>query len=232
MYAIPGRRPERRPFEFPLLEDPEYRTAIVVLETAGSIHAVAENTLDVPHTAYLHGGLFRSSRRIPLAIEVVVRRIGGVVEAEYIGEPRPGGIVGRLLAPEGKTVTHVDRFILPSITQVEYRIGDSTHVCVTVAMTPLEDYRTRLFAVVNIRLPIPGWLVEPILKPLFLRIFRQDAFMLAKQAESIARFEGERFVSTEADVLGPHIHRMLKMAEGGDRGSAVETEIRRGKLFL
>ena len=85
----------------------------------GSIHAVAENALDVPHTAYLHGGLFRTSSGKPREIEVVVSRYADRVEAEYIGESRPSGLTGRLLAPGGGIVTHVDRFILPSITQVD-----------------------------------------------------------------------------------------------------------------
>ena len=44
-----------------------------------------------------------------------------------MGEPRPPGIVGRILSPSGGLVTHFDRFILPSIAQVEYRIGTENH---------------------------------------------------------------------------------------------------------
>ena len=57
----------------------------------------AENALDVPHTAFLHRGLFRSDgTRRP--IDVVIRRWHDRVEAQYIGEERPKGIVGWLLA--------------------------------------------------------------------------------------------------------------------------------------
>ena len=77
--------------------------------TAG-LHAALENTLDVPHTAFLHGGLFRGGRP-PVDIEVVVRHTADGVEAEYLGEPRPPGLAGRILAPEGGVVTHVDRFL-------------------------------------------------------------------------------------------------------------------------
>jgi hypothetical protein len=111
-------------------------------------------------------------------------------------------------------VEHFDRFLLPSIVQVEYRLGES-HLLVSAALTPEEDYLTQLHAVISFKLPIPGWLVTPFLKPIAMRIFKQDAAVLAKQTENIQRFGGEQYVSTEVDVLGPHILRLLRQAERG-----------------
>ena len=48
-----------------------------------------------------------------------------------------------------------------------------------------------------------------------MRIFRQDAEILKLQTESIEHFDGERYVSTEIDVLGGQIWRLLRMAEQG-----------------
>ncbi len=187
-----------------------------------TLFAALENTLDVPHTAFLHGGLFRTSAK-ESEIDVVVRRYADRCEAEFVGEPRPKGIAGRLLAPGGGVVTHVDRFLLPSIAQVEYRIGDASHLVVTSAMTPVDDFRTKLFVVATFRLPVPGWLVQPLFAPLAARIFKQDARILALQTENVRRFGGERFASTEIDVLGPQIWRLLKQAERGDAGPAQES---------
>jgi hypothetical protein len=99
-----------------------YSTGVEVLDADGSVHAVAENALDVPHTMYLHGGLFRKKGGGTVEREVEIRNYGDRVEAEYIGEDRPPGLAGLLLAPGGGVVKHVDRFILPSITEVDYRI--------------------------------------------------------------------------------------------------------------
>ena len=109
----------------------------------------------------------------------------------------------------------MDRFLLPSIAQVEYRLGDASHLVVTTAMTPVEDFRTRLFSAVTFRLPVPGWLVRPFLTPLGKHIFRQDARMLTLQAENVRRFGGERFATTELDALGPQIWRLLLQAARG-----------------
>jgi hypothetical protein len=147
-----------------------------------------------------------------------VRRHADRVEAEYLGEPRPPGLAARLLSPSGGVVEHVDRFLLPSIAQVEYRLGTENHFVVTTVMSPISDFSTRQFVVVAFRLRLPGWLLAPVLDPIAMRIFRQDAEMLARQSEIIERFGGEQFASTEIDVLGPHIWRLLKQAERGEPG--------------
>jgi len=210
--------PAREPFRFPLADDPRYATVHHDLRAPGSVHAVAENALDVPHTAFLHRGLFRNDGDRN-EIEVQVRRWHDRVEAEYIGEPRPEGILGRVLAPGGGVVQHFDRFVLPSIAQVEYRLGEQAHVWVCTALTPIGDYETHMWNVVSFKLgflpPKLGALAGEVLKPLGLQVLRQDIAMLRKQTATIERFGGERYVSTEIDVLGPHILRLLQQAERG-----------------
>lgn len=215
--AAAGTKPERPPFRFPCLDDRRYTTARREFQVTATMHAVLENTLDVPHTAFLHGGLFRTAKK-ENEIEVVVRRYADRVEAEFIGEPRPKGLAGRLLAPGGGVVVHFDRFLLPSIAQVEYRLGEDSHLIVTTAVTPVSDFETRLFAVVTFRLPVPGWLVRPFVTPIATHIFRQDARILTLQVINTQRFGGERFASTEIDVLGPQIWRLLKEAERSGAG--------------
>ncbi|HVW35244.1 MAG TPA: aromatic ring-hydroxylating dioxygenase subunit alpha [Acidimicrobiia bacterium] len=206
------------PFRFPCVDAPGYDTVRRALSASGTVHAVAENALDVPHTAFLHGGLFRGAGRAPVEIDVVVRTGADRIEAEYIGEPRPPGVAGRLLAPGGGVVQHWDRFLLPSIAQVEYRLEDN-HLLVTSALTPVSPTETRLHAAVTFSLRLPHGLIRALLPPLASLIFAQDARILRHQAGTIARFGGERFSSTDIDVLGPGMLRLLRRAE---RGAAPE----------
>ncbi len=215
VYSTPGAEPRCQPFRLPHLEEPGYTTVRRELEATGTLFAALENTLDVPHTAFLHGGWFRTSRKED-EIEVVVRRYADRCEAEYLGEPRPRGLAGRLLAPGGGVVTHRDRFLLPSIAQVEYRLASASHLVVSTAMTPVDDFHTRLFVAATFRLPVPGRLAGALLSPIATRIFQQDARILALQADNVRRFGGERFASTALDVLGPQIWRLLRRAERGD----------------
>ncbi len=218
----PGEAPPSTlPYRFTKAGAPGYTTVRQVVESPATLHATIENALDVPHTAFLHKGLFRTKSR-NITIEAHVTRTADRVVAEYLGEPRPPGVVARILSPSGGTVTHFDRFLLPSIAEVEYSIGTENHILVASAMTPVSDFVTRIFAVVSFKLRIPGALIRPFLHPLALAIFKQDAEILKLQTDTIQAFGGEQFASTEIDVLGRHIWRLLKAAERGEPSDAGE----------
>lgn len=220
VWGNPEVPPVGAPFAMPRL--PGYTEARRVVAAPGTLHATIENALDVPHTAFLHGGLFRTAQK-KNRITAVVRRYADRAECEYLGEPRPTGLVARLLAPSGGVVTHFDRFFLPSIAQVEYRLGDDTHFIVTSACTPVSDFETKLFALVQFKLArLPGALVKPLLEPFAKKIFAQDATMLKLQTDTIQRFGGEQFESTELDLLGPQIWRLMRDAERGQASAPAD----------
>jgi phenylpropionate dioxygenase-like ring-hydroxylating dioxygenase large terminal subunit len=221
--------PPHEPFALPELAR-GYARVVRMVEAPATLHATLENALDVPHTAFLHRGLFRGTGERH-EIRATVRRSADRVEVEYAGEPRPSGAVGFIHSPSGGTVEHWDRFILPSIAQVEYRLGRESHLTVTAFGTPVSDYVTRLYAVVDFRSPVPSFLVRPLLEPVALSIFRQDVRMLRAQTDTVQRFGGEQYMSTELDLIGPHVWRLLKQAEAGEHPSE-ETSVEREVRFL
>ncbi len=218
VYGTPDSEPKSEPHRFAMISDSRYTTVRRAVEAKGTLFSTIENALDVPHTAFLHRGLFRSESR-GITIRAEVQRTHDRVVAEYIGEPRPPGLVAKILSPSGGEVTHFDRFLLPSVAQVEYRIGEENHILVDSVMTPVDDFLTRVYAVVSYRMRLPSFLVQPALLPLALRVFGQDAAMLEKQTELIHHFGGEAFLSTEIDVLGKHIRRLMRAAERGETAS-------------
>ena len=227
VYPELDSEPSSEPFALPAV-GADYARVVREVETEGSLHATLENALDVPHTAFLHRGLFRGGKQNE--ISATVRRFADRVEVQYDGEPRPTGIAGRVLSPGGGIVLHWDRFILPSIAQVEYRLGQDVHFRVTSYCTPEADFRTRMWAVVEFKTRFPARAVARLLEPFALRIFGQDAHILRAQAANIRRFGGEQYMSTELDFLGPHIWRLLKQAEAGERGG--ETVVEHAVKFM
>jgi phenylpropionate dioxygenase-like ring-hydroxylating dioxygenase large terminal subunit len=226
VFATPGVAPAAGPFALPSLEGATQVRRVVTVESP--LHPALENALDVPHTAVLHRGLFRGSR-VPQRITARVTRTPDGLQAEYVGEPRPEGLAAKILAPSGGVVTHFDRFILPSIAQVEYRLGADAVFLVTSICTPVDEYLTRIQAVIAFRTRLPGWFVKPILAPFATRIFRQDAAILKAQADSLRRFGGEHYASTAIDVLGLQIARLLRHPDGedgpGDWSREIELEV-------
>ena len=223
--------PSRQPFRFPFLDDARYTTVRHTIDLPGTLHSTAENALDVPHTAFLHKGLFRTDGKRN-EIRVVVKRWDDRAEAEYIGEPRPEGVLGKMISPSGGTVTHFDRFILPCVAQVEYKLGEENHVMATTALTPLSEYNTRMFAAVTFRTRLPGTVAGRVLKPLALRILNQDARMLGHQTKRVHSFGGEQYSSTEIDLLGPSILKLMRQAEQGKRAQGTEPTVRELKMLV
>jgi len=221
VYGTPGPMPDSRPFRFRYLDDPRYLVVKYEVRAPAGVHAVAENALDVPHTAFLHAGLFRNDERRN-RIRCVVKRWADRVECQYIGEPRPPGLVGRLLAPSGGIVTHFDRFYLPSVVEVEYSLGEENHIVVNGACTPVTDTETRLFSVTAVRSRLPGWLIRPFVQPVALRIFDQDRRILSLQTQAMETFGDAAYASTDVDLLGPHILKLMHRAARGHVGEGGE----------
>jgi phenylpropionate dioxygenase-like ring-hydroxylating dioxygenase large terminal subunit len=231
VYMNCEEKPSSTPYRLPGITEPGYKNIRQSVEVEGTLLWTLENALDVPHTAFLHTGLFRGGGQTN-DIDVLVKRWSDRVEAHYFGEPRPSGIVARMLSPKAGEVKHVDRFILPSVVQVEYGLGEDAHFIVTTVCTPVADFRTKLYAVVSFKTPLPSWLITPFIRPLAMRVFKQDAAILRQQTDHVKRFGGEQFTSTEADVLGGDIWRLLKSAERNEDLSAEEPTERRLRLHI
>lgn len=195
------------------------------LRVNGTLHSTLENILDVPHTAFLHGGLFRTDDK-KHEIDTVVLRRQDSVTAEFIGEPRPEGLVGKVLSPSGGVVQHWDRFLMPSIAQVEYRIGNENHVLVTTVCTPVSEVVTDMHTVASVRTRLPIMPLVALAGPIAWRILGQDKEILEAQTQLVERFGGDRFSSTSIDLLGPYILHLLKKAEQGQLDDAIVREER------
>lgn len=212
--APKGVPPDAPPPELTGVDVPGYRTINLRLDVPGPMLAAVENALDVPHTSFLHRGLFRGrTERVPIA--VTVRHGADSVEAIFEGEPVPPGLLGRLLGGDGGVVEHTDRFVAPALAQVEYRL-DPHHIVLNAFYTPVDDDSCVLFAAAAFRLPIPTAVARAVVLPLARVVLNQDNRILRLQRETIGRFGGERFVNTPIDLLGPHILRLLRRLERGE----------------
>src|SRR5207302_5725217 len=106
-----GAEPTGRPFPLPKLQG----ETVFPCDLDCTLHAALENTLDVPHTAFLHRGIFRGASEAS-QITAVRREVPGGLEVQYLGEPIGFGPIRR--RDNGSlTFDHWDRFFMPSIAQ-------------------------------------------------------------------------------------------------------------------
>ena len=90
VYATPGADPDSEPYRLPQADEPGYTTVCQSVDFPGGLLATVENALDVPHTAFLHRGLFRGGGKTN-RIEVEVRRGATWAEAETSESRTPRG---------------------------------------------------------------------------------------------------------------------------------------------
>jgi len=221
--------PDTPPFHFPHCGDAGWKTFFMQTRFEAPVEACLENFLDVPHTIYVHPGLFRSREQQPAVARV--RRRATSVEAEFLNEKPLEGIGPRLFFPRHTTMRHTDEFLLPSITHVTYAFGDEHAFLITSQCTAREEFITDVTTAITWRLPAPAWLVGPFARWYCRRVIQQDVDILKTLGQELQQ-NGATYISTAADLLGVHIRGLRKqLADGtlpaGDTVSEVEeTELR------
>lgn len=210
MWGEPGAEPTRQPPALPVVDGPGAGETVLRCDLDATLRACLENALDVPHTAFLHRGLFRGGRTRTITAQR--RPITDGVEVRYVGEPVGMGPI-RLAEDSGRTFDHWDRFLLPSIAQIEYAVQGWFRVVNTILHLPLSPFRTRAWFVVRFASRLPAPVVRAAVRQQGRRILRQDAGALARQTEQTHRFDGERYASTDLDLLGTAIWRLLRHAQ-------------------
>ena len=216
--------PHRDPYRLRVLGDGANVGEVVFQRDIDcTMHAALENALDVPHTAFLHGGLFRKSGQGP-RVQAERNDLPDGVEVRFVGEP---AAFGPLRLPNA-TFDHWDRFLMPSIAQIEYRVGDAVRIMNNILHLPLSAKRTRAWFVLRFRSPLPARALAPIIRARGKKILEQDVTMLEAQTANATRFGGERYTSTDLDLLGNAIWRLLRQAERAEGKAIEETSVEIG----
>jgi phenylpropionate dioxygenase-like ring-hydroxylating dioxygenase large terminal subunit len=207
-----GEPPAAGPFHFPHHGEEGWSTVFLHTRFRAPVEACLENFLDVPHTIFVHPGLFRSSRL--RRTRVRLQRLPDGVEAEFLDEAPLAGFGPRLMFPRGTVMRHTDRFILPSISRVDYAFGEDYRFIITSQCTQREEHTVDVVTAITWRLPVPRWIARPFIGWYCRRVIRQDVDTLAVIGRQIERF-GNTCLQTAADLLGRHISRLRRRAAEG-----------------
>lgn len=161
-----------------------------------------ENFIDVPHTAFVHEGIFRNSEGH--AIDTRIQRNNGVVEIEYLKESNNLGSMSWFLNPSKGKVIHIDRFIMPNITHVIYRFPSGWEYLITSQSIPVRSDETLVYTDITYNFgfwtPFAAWMIKRQAQKAIV----QDMEVLQDQQEVIAR-SGGAFINMPCDI----IHRLI-----------------------
>jgi phenylpropionate dioxygenase-like ring-hydroxylating dioxygenase large terminal subunit len=163
-----------------------------------SLANCVENYIDVPHTAYVHRGIFRKPKGEE--IRTSVTRADGEVHISYHGERLNLGTFGWFLNPQGKEIVHTDHFYAPNVTSVHYHLPCGYRYSITSQSIPVSPMETLVYTDISYDFgfwtAFAGWLVRRQAE----KVIMQDIEILNEQGTNIEKY-GERFYPTSADAI-------------------------------
>jgi phenylpropionate dioxygenase-like ring-hydroxylating dioxygenase large terminal subunit len=197
----------------PHYRQPGWATVRVINRFQNTVTNCAENFIDIPHTAFVHPGVFRQSRR--QMIEMTVERRGGSVFVEYRNETNNLGWFSRFLNSDRHEIRHSDSFHMPNVTCVEYDMGKHRRLFITSQSVPETENSTLVYTDVTYNYGIWNRLTRPLVWWTAQHIIRQDVEILAIQNEVIQKY-GQQFANTPADTIHVFVESIQKCLEEGN----------------
>jgi len=171
-----------------------------------------ENFIDVPHTAFVHKGVFRKSVNRPIRTEIV--RSGGAVTIDYQNESSNIGSLSWFLNPSKGQVVHIDQFIMPNITHVIYRLPSGWEYSITSQSVPLSDFETIVYTDITYQFGFWTKLAAPIVKRQAKKVIAQDLEVLKDQSDVLQR-GFTTFINMPCDVIHVLISEIREALEQG-----------------
>jgi phenylpropionate dioxygenase-like ring-hydroxylating dioxygenase large terminal subunit len=172
---------------------------------ANTVTNCVENFIDIPHTAFVHTGIFRTTQgqRIVASIE----RKQGAVHVVYHNERANLGTWRWFLNPRGKEIQHTDSFFVPNVTCVTYEIGEYKFIITSQSVPAGADDGgdTLVYTDLTYNFGMFNDVARPFVRLYGQRVIEQDVAILAAQMDNIRRY-GADFRDTPADM----IHRCVE----------------------
>ncbi len=202
------------PFRIPHHEDKTWGRVRLQNRFHNNVVNCAENFIDIPHTAFVHPGIFRDSRRQKITAKVT--RANGSVVTTYRGETDNLGWFKWLLNPSGREIGHVDSFHMPNVTCVEYEFGPRRRFAITSQSVPVASDETLVYTDLSYDY---GWLnplAGPVVRWQGQKVIDQDLEVLKDQMDVIEK-HGSRFSHSPADVIHVLVESVCEeLARGRD----------------
>jgi phenylpropionate dioxygenase-like ring-hydroxylating dioxygenase large terminal subunit len=190
------------PFRMPHYGEPGWRSIRLQNRFRNTVANCVENFIDIPHTAFVHRAIFRSSRAERLT--ATVQRIRDELHVTYRNERANLGTYAWFLNPRNDEIRHTDSFYAPNVTSVVYEMGGKTFI-ITSQAVPVTEEETLVYTDLTYDFGLFNALAAPFVRRHGQRIIDQDIDILERQMAVIRRY-GQSFRDTPADL----IHSMVE----------------------
>jgi phenylpropionate dioxygenase-like ring-hydroxylating dioxygenase large terminal subunit len=213
VYLNADEAPEGEPFSIPKFAAKGYHHIRLINEFDNTVTNCVENFVDIPHTVFVHPGIFRVRRNQRFTARII--RDQGRVTVHYQNERENLGIFSWFLNPHKKEIVHRDHFIAPNITSVEYDMGPQRHFFITSQSIPIGERKTLVYTDLTYDYGIWNRLAAPLVRRSAQTIIDQDKVILRNQNENLLIF-GEAFQNTSSDLIHVFIESIRHALEKGE----------------
>lgn len=213
----PDEQSPELPFVLPRPEGARWRSFRLQNYFHNTLANCIENYIDVPHTAYVHRGVFRKPAQ--QQIHTTVTRQAGHVRVTYHGETANLGSFSWLLNPSGGEIEHEDNFHAPNVTSVHYRMPNGYSYFITSQSIPVSLMETRVYTDISydfgLFTPFAKWIARYQAQ----KVIDQDIDILNEQGSVIKKY-GQKFSVTRADVIHTLTEEIIStLADGAEISS-------------
>ena len=206
---------QQTPFSLPYYDTKGYQHVRLKHVFEADVPNCAENFIDVPHTTFVHPGIFRYQSK-PQKIKSEVEIEHGNVHVRYLNESTNFGFFTIFLNRKRQPIYHEDHYYPPNITHVEYRFGKRMHFNIISQSVPLSDKVTHVYTDLVYDYGIWNIFAKPFVWFVAKRIIAQDVKIMGEQCQVFKKY-GPEFMSTRADMQHVHIERIYQtLLDGGD----------------
>ena len=210
---------DKEPFSIPKLNQPGFHHIRLINLFDNTVTNCVENFVDIPHTVFVHPGIFRVRRNQRFTAKVVRDR--GNVHVYYQNETSNLGFFSWFLNPSKREIIHSDHFFAPNITSVEYYMGPHRHFFITSQSIPVAAGKTLVYTDLTYDYGIWNRLAAPFVALQGQKIIDQDKVILKNQYDNILR-SGEAFQNTSSDLIHVYIESIRHALDAGKDPSLLE----------
>ena len=211
------RDPQLAPiFPMPFWRTPPWVTYYMVSRFDGTVGALAQNFMDVPHTVFVHDTIFRKSPARSMRSTVELKAAS--VEVEYHDADDTIGMFPWLTNPDRETLVHTDKFFAPNVTRCDYHWGEKSGFVITSQMTPLDDRSCRVYTLISYRFPLPRLLVRclrPLLHAYTRTVLEQDIRIMRANRRGLDNAPAPQQRNVKADLVHVRIERLIDAVRDG-----------------
>ncbi|BBP56435.1 (Fe-S)-binding protein [Pseudomonas sp. St316] len=204
-------------FRLPGYDDKRWQSYFMINTFEADVGSLVQNFMDVPHTVFVHEGIFRSSTG--RTMEATLACKAQSIEVTYHDDGDKIGFMNWLSNPDGEPLVHTDRFFAPNVTRCDYQWGERSAFLIISQITPIDSRQSRVYTYIAYRFRFPRWvlgLLRPFLHLYTCIVIRQDVKIIRAHRQGLDNAADFKPSNVQADAVHIGIDQLLAAVTRGE----------------